>query len=151
MPASMDCSRPDGSAKLAARPMSAASSLMSMRRRLRRSPKRRSTGSVSSRADDQPITSRPATAQIQADRRGAGGVGRRERQCPNCRANPSSPPSSATCGRRWTALTRCLDDGHLSLDTTRPSAPCGASPSAAQTISLLDPMPAGGAPRQSTR
>jgi len=48
MRASTDCSRPGGSARRAAGPMSGASSLMSMRRSPRRSPKKRSIGSASS-------------------------------------------------------------------------------------------------------
>jgi hypothetical protein len=52
---------------------------------------------------------------------------------------------------RWIALTRCLEDSRLASTTTRPSAPCAASPSAARTISLPDLTQAGGAPRRCTR
>jgi len=49
---------------------------------------------------------------------------------------------------RWTALTRCFEDGRLGLDPAE--APCAASPSAARITCLPAPMPAVGAPRRCT-
>ena len=40
----------------------------------------------------------------------------RKRPCPSSRANPNSPPPSATCGRAGRRLLRCFDDGRLALD-----------------------------------
>jgi hypothetical protein len=69
----------------------------------------------------------PAPAQIQTDRRGAGGLGRRDLPKLSRKSELAAAfrlPLHAYMRARWTALCRCFEDGHLRLDNNRPSAPC---------------------------
>jgi hypothetical protein len=66
--ASTDCSRPGGSSRPAAERMSAASSLIFLQQPLRRSPKRRSTGSAGSTPSRRPSTDHPPTSDSSSAR-----------------------------------------------------------------------------------
>jgi hypothetical protein len=60
-----------------------------------------------------------------------------KRPCPSCRANPSSPRPSATCGRAGRHWPAALTTATSASTTIRPSA----SPSAARITSLPDLTP----------
>jgi transposase len=69
----------------------------------------------------------------------------------SCRANPSSPPPSATCGHAGLHSSAASTTAGSPSTITRPSARCAASQSAARIICSPARMPVVAAPRQCTR
>jgi len=112
--------------------MSGESSSMCTPAPLRRSPKRRSTASVSSTTSRRRSTARPPTT---ADENASSDRSQSPRHLPNgrtrpsasSRANPNWPPPSATCGGAGLPSSAASTMAAWRSTTTRPSEPCVAS------------------------
>ena len=121
MPGSTNCSPATASLRRPAGRMSAANSSTCMPRPARRLPRRRSIVSASSTGSKKQST---ALSPMTGDENGSSDQCRSPKRCApgrkkphaNCRANPSWPRAFRYMRARWTALTRCFEDGRLALD-----------------------------------